>query len=68
MKAGFAAVPLFGGLNVGAGLAVDGGGRAGRESWSFDRPGGAGYDMMNVCLFINLGDSNVTYQALLMHQ
>lgn len=48
--------PLFG-LKDGAGLTADGGGRAGSEAGGCAvedfRPGGAGYDMMNVCSWRN---------------
>ena len=45
-------VPLLG-LKEGAGLTAEGGGRAGSEAGGCVvedlKPGGAGYDMMNVC-------------------
>jgi hypothetical protein len=50
VKAGLVTL-LVAGLNAGAGLTADGGGRAGNEAgvWDELRPGGGGYDMMNVC-------------------
>ena len=54
VNVGFALLTLVGGLNAGVELVVAGGGRAGREAWVLntegsESPGGAGYDMMNVC-------------------